>query len=147
MAKYSIPESADPARRSDGRFVPGHTRGRPKGRRNTRTIIEERLALSAQTREDLITYHGAPAEMVPEDASPLELLLIFTMFRALRGDEGCRRDILDRVEAKQARTEITGPGGGPLQFRSPVGASGVGPDAAAEYYAQRDALPEDAGDE
>ncbi|MGH8310823.1 MAG: hypothetical protein ACRETX_13630, partial [Steroidobacteraceae bacterium] len=47
--------------------------------------------------------------MVPEDASPLELLLIFTMFRALRGNEGCRRDILDRVEAKQARVEGTPP--------------------------------------
>ena len=67
VAKHSIPARADPARRPDGRFVPGHTRGRPKGRCNSRTIIEERLAISAQTREDLNAYHGVPAEMVRAD--------------------------------------------------------------------------------
>jgi len=141
--KLPLPAGVDVARRPDGRFVPGHPAtpggGRPKGRKNTRTIVEERMKLSATTREELLQLHNVPPEMVPEDATPLELLTILTMFRALRGDTDARRDILDRIEAKQARVEVDATVGPP---RSPVGGSGVGADAAEDYYRTRDRLPE-----
>lgn len=85
---------------------------------------------------------GVDVRQVPTGLDQRQLIIWMRRKQARRGNEAAISDVLDRTDPKPRRHEHTGPGVTPL-FRSPVGGSGVGPDAAAEYYAQRDALPED----
>ena len=73
MAKRppGIPASADPSRARDGRLVPGRTgnpNGRPKGRKNTNTIVEE-MPVPLHSRKELAELHGMPIEMLREDGN------------------------------------------------------------------------------
>ena len=120
-----IPASADPSRASDGRWVPGRTgnpNGRPKGRKNTNTIVEE-LPVPLHSREELAEFHGMPIEMLREDGTLWDWIYAVAAWQAVKGFADARNALLDRREAKQARTEITGPGGTPLFRRPPANAA------------------------
>jgi hypothetical protein len=128
-SELTIPAAADPARAANGRFVPGHHQGRPKGRKNVKTILAEKLALAADTREKLLALRGIPDGVIAEDATNEELFWLVRVWQGLHGNSDAWRDVADRLEAKQARTEIE-----IVQPpRSPVGGAGISADAAEEY--------------
>jgi hypothetical protein len=144
--KPAIPAAADPIRAPNGRWLPGavaNPHGRPKGRKNAKTILRERLRLEADTREKLLAQRGVPPGVIPDDATNEDLFWLLRMWEALNGNGDAWRDVADRLEAKQARTEIEIS----MPPRSPVGAASVDADAAAEYYADRDRPLLPAGDD
>jgi hypothetical protein len=99
-----IPASADPSRASDGRWVAGRTgnpNGRPKGRENTNTIVEE-MPVPLRSRKELAEFHGMPIEMLREGGNLWDWIYAVAAWQAVKGFADARNALLDRRERRAA---------------------------------------------
>lgn len=104
-ANQSLPAARDPKRRQpDGRFVPGHGIGRPKGRRSFRTVLEGLPA--ADHRVAVAKYFGCAVSQVPHFDTLEEYLVWMEAQDALRGNREARNNILDRLSPKPSRVQV-----------------------------------------
>ena len=140
----SLPAARDPNRLPNGNFAPGNSAspGRPKGLPNFKTLFASLPDDEEGRRATVAKTLGCDVGEVPYGLDRLGLLLWMREQQAFRGHEGAMADVFDRALPKPRRHEHSGPDGGPMAFRSPVGGSGVSADAAEDYYHARDRVPE-----
>ena len=105
-----------------GRFLEGSPGGpgRPKGSKSLSDALRRRLKAGLGEDElvkmmEVFDLTDAQREMLNSMENRLDVLAELLILRALSGNLDTFKEIFDRLDPKPRRTEISGPGGGPVR--------------------------------